>query len=118
MTTQMQSCRKIYLYLVLMAKLHKHEDALEILTLGLNDFVGAELYCVTGGHSIGSATTNTIKEGLKPASSSRKAKRLAEKELPQLPVMTAEETQERRDLCLLLLKMYLNVSDKYVPHSQ
>lgn len=95
-------------------QLHKHEEALQILTLELNDFVGAELYCVTGGHSIGSATTSKEKDISKPSSSSGKAKRRSEKELPKLPVMTAEETQERRELCLLLLKMYLNISDQYV----
>jgi hypothetical protein len=84
--------------------------------LDLNDFAGAELYCVTGGHSIGSTSSNITKEAPKLANTtiSLKPKRLEEKELPRLPQMTAEETQERRDLCLLLLKMYLNISDKYV----
>ncbi|CAO3664445.1 unnamed protein product [Umbelopsis vinacea] len=101
---------------ILYGKLRKHEEALQILTLDLNDFAGAELYCVTGGHSIGSTSSNVTKEApnLANATISLKPKRLEEKELPRLPQMTAEETQERRDLCLLLLKMYLNISDKEV----
>lgn len=95
-------------------QLRKHEEALQILTLDLNDFVGAELYCVTGGHSIGSTSSNVTKEVPKPTASTArsKPKRLEEKELPRLPQMTAEDLQERRDLCLLLFRMYLNISDE------
>ncbi|CAM0141457.1 hypothetical protein VKS41_003834 [Umbelopsis sp. WA50703] len=99
---------------IIYGRLQKHEEALQILTLTLNDFTAAELYCVTGGHSIGNAQSQPPKQPTRPkiTSVTRKLAYLEDKELPRLPRMTVEDIKDRHDLCLLLLKMYLNISDK------
>ena len=111
----------------------KHEEALQILIHGLEDFVGAETYCVTNGQSTGivpdivpvqgpvvtPARASSLNHHKKKGRSSlKKNKKKADKEPKSSPSSLTQEQlsqqlNERRQLFSMLLKTYLAIKERY-----
>ncbi|KAG1464110.1 hypothetical protein G6F46_003095 [Rhizopus delemar] len=88
---------------IVYGKLGMHKESLDMLIHQLSDFVGAETYCVTNGHSIGVIPSAGI-----PARSSS----LAEKPLPPIDEnMSPEKIEERHILFTMLFNIYLSIND-------
>ena len=110
----------------------KHEEALQILIHELEDFVGAETYCVTNGQSTGAvpdiisvqgpvvtpARTSSLNHHKEKERSLKKKKKKTDKKPKSLSSLTHEQVSqqlnERRQLFSMLLKTYLAIKERYV----
>ncbi|CEG63955.1 hypothetical protein RMATCC62417_01017 [Rhizopus microsporus] len=87
---------------IIFGKMNKHQESLDILINELYDFVGAETYCVTNGHSAGIIPSTTV-----PVRSSS----LSEKPLPSVEYVSSDQMTERSELFMMLFNTYLSIKD-------
>ncbi|KAI7847334.1 hypothetical protein BDC45DRAFT_542029 [Circinella umbellata] len=115
---------------ILYGRMKKHEEALQILIHELEDFVGAETYCVTNGQSTGAvpdiisvqgpvvtpARTSSLNHHKEKERSLKKKKKKADKKPKSLSSLTHEQVSqqlnERRQLFSMLLKTYLAIKER------
>ncbi|KAL4211163.1 vacuolar sorting protein 39 domain 2-domain-containing protein [Rhizopus microsporus] len=87
---------------IVFGKMNKHQESLDILINELYDFVGAETYCVTNGHSAGIIPSTTV-----PVRSSS----LSEKPLPSVEYVSSDQMIERSELFMMLFNAYISIKD-------
>ncbi|KAI9264961.1 hypothetical protein BDA99DRAFT_546741 [Phascolomyces articulosus] len=118
---------------ILYGRMKKHEEALQILIHELEDFVGAETYCVTNGYSTGAvpdilpiqgpvvtpARTSSLNRSTDKSLSKKKKKKatsVADNNKEPKPPFTQEQVSqqlnERRQLFSMLLKTYLAIKER------
>ena len=109
--------------------MRKHEEALQILIHELEDFVGAETYCVTNGQSTGvvpdivaeqtPAVTppraSSLNQITKP--SKKKKKKSRREAITLTEEQSMQQLSERRQLFSMLLRTYLAIKEKYAKHT-
>ncbi|KAI8139926.1 hypothetical protein BJV82DRAFT_625529 [Fennellomyces sp. T-0311] len=109
---------------ILYGRMKKHEEALQILIHELEDFVGAETYCVTNGRSTGvvpdivamqtpavtPARTSSLNRTAAP--SKKKKKKASDKIKPLTEEESTQQLNERRQLFSMLLRTYLAIKEK------
>ncbi|RCH94337.1 hypothetical protein CU097_012873 [Rhizopus azygosporus] len=88
---------------IVFGKMNKHQESLDILINELYDFVGAETYCVTNGHSAGIIPSTTV-----PVRSSS----LSEKPLPSVEYVSSDQMTERSELFMMLFNAYISIKDR------
>ncbi|KAI9031812.1 hypothetical protein CLU79DRAFT_730299 [Phycomyces nitens] len=116
---------------IVYGRMRMHTEALHILIHDLGDFMGAETYCVTNGHSAGTIVEN-IKPPPKhpiPVRTSSLAAPIAQKDKKVSPQgrddknvrkvieqkkLSGSELEERKNLFSMLLKTYLTIKDKEI----
>ncbi|KAI9491306.1 hypothetical protein BDB00DRAFT_883883 [Zychaea mexicana] len=110
---------------IIYGRMKEHEEALRILIHELEDFVGAETYCVTNGQSTGAvpdiapvhttmitpARTSSLNRFEKTASSKKK-KKAGKEATPLTQEESAQQLNERRQLFSMLLKTYLAIKER------
>ncbi|KAL0078710.1 hypothetical protein F4703DRAFT_1796795 [Phycomyces blakesleeanus] len=114
---------------IVYGRMRMHTESLHILIHDLGDFMGAETYCVTNGHSAGaiSDNLNTPSKHSIPVRTSSLAAPVAQKDKKPLPKerdeknvgrkgieqkkLSGSELEERKNLFSMLLKTYLTIQN-------
>ncbi|KAI8994624.1 hypothetical protein BDB01DRAFT_846646 [Pilobolus umbonatus] len=102
---------------IVYGRMNNHKEALGILIHALNDFVGAEIYCITNGQSIGDSPTpkGNINQVM-PRSSSLSNQKV-QKPFPPIiqeneENLSTEQLSQRQQLFTMLFDSFLSIKDR------